>query len=516
MDSASSCRKLSELKMEVLLQVQEQLLVILQNPWLLVTCLFGVTLGIIWGAMPGLSTTMAMTLLIGLTVGMSQSAAIMFMLGVYTGCVFGGAISAVLINIPGTPDAVPTMIEGYALARRGEGGLALGTAISASFLGNWVGILLLIAMIPAVLFLALQFRSWEMFLLSLWGIAICGSMSSLEMPIKGWISGWIGLLISFVGLDAIHGVSRFTLGSFYLSDGIGFIPVLIGLLGISEILRVLPQKNPPKIPSNVGRVLPSLQMLKKYMGSSFRSGIIGTIIGAIPGAGANVASFFAYDIGRRRASKEEKKKWGKGSYEAIVCAEVANNANVGGSMLPTLALGIPGNAAAAAILAALQLKNVVVGPLIQVENPGLIYFIYIGLIIANFFMYGMALALIKPCVRLFSLPKTLLMPLILPVCILGAFAVSLNFFDVYVMLISGLIGYALHQFGFPLAPLVLAVILGPLVDENLRRALLVFENVGMINILWDRKLGSILLLIVIYTFYDGIFRRKKSEELIHD
>ena len=175
-----------------------QLVLIAFDPWLWVACLAGVTLGILWGAMPGLSTTMAMTLLIGLTVGMSQYTAIMFMLGVYTGSVFGGAISAVLVNIPGTPDAVPTMIEGYKLARRGEGGLALGTAISASFVGNWVGIVLLIALIPAILFLALQFRSWEMFLLSLWGIAICGSMSSMEAPIKGgsragsgcWCPSW--------------------------------------------------------------------------------------------------------------------------------------------------------------------------------------------------------------------------------------------------------------------------------------------------------------------------------------
>jgi putative tricarboxylic transport membrane protein len=497
--------------MEVWPQVQEQLLFIAQSPILWVACLAGVTLGILWGAMPGLSTTMAMTLLIGLTVGMSQPVAIIFMIGVYTGSVFGGAISAVLINIPGTPDAVPTMIEGYELAKRGEGGLALGTAISASFLGNWVGIILLIAFIPAVLFFALQFRSWEMFLLSLWGIAICGSMASMGNPLKGWISGWLGLLVSFIGLDAIHGVPRFSFGNFNLEDGVSFIPVLIGLFGLAEILRVLPQKSPPSIPSDVGRVLPSFRVLLKYIRPSLRSGMIGTVIGAIPGAGANVASFFSYDVGRRRASEEEKKKWGKGSYEAIVCSEVANNANVGGSMLPTLALGIPGNAAAAAVLAALELKNVVVGPLIQTENPGLIFYIYIGLIVANFFMYGMAIALLKPCVKLFSLPKTLLMPLILPICVLGAFAVNLNFFDVYVMLISGLVGYVLHLLGFPLAPIVLAVILGPLADENLRRALLVFEDVGVWNVLWERKLGTVLLVVVLYTFYDGIFKRGKTK-----
>ena len=477
------------------------------SPWMLWVCLIGVTLGILWGAMPGLSTTMAMALLIGLSTGMSRHVAVMFMLGVYTGSVFGGAISAVLINIPGTPDAVPTMIEGHPLAKRGEGGLALGTAIAASFLGNWVGIVLLIAFIPAILFLALQFRSWEMFLLAMWGIAICGTMSSGEMPLKGWISGWIGLLISFVGLDAIHGVARFTFGIRILEDRISYIPLLIGLFGLTEILKVLPQKSPPSIPSDVGRVIPPLSMLWKYARTSLRSGLIGTIIGAIPGAGANVASFLSYDVARRRARPEERAKWGKGSYEAIVSAEVANNANVGGSMLPTLTLGIPGNAAAAAILAALEMKNIIVGPTIQAENPGIIYFIYIGLIIANFLMYFMAIGLIKPCVKLFSLPRTLLMPLIIPICVMGAFAVSLSYFDVYLMFIAGIAGYILHRFGFPLAPMVLAVILGPLADENLRRALLVFEDRSLWNVLIDRPLGTVLLLVVVYTFYDGIFRR---------
>ena len=277
--------------MAVWAQIQEQLWFILSSPWLWIACLSGVTLGILWGALPGLSTTMAMTLLLGLTVGMSQSAAILFMVGVYTGSVFGGAISAVLINIPGTPDAVPTMIEGHALAKRGEAGLALGTAISASFLGNWVGILLLIAFIPAVLFFALQFRSWEMFLLALWGITICGSMASREDPLKGWMSGFIGLMVAYVGLDPIFGVPRFTFGSFNLDGGISFIPVLIGLFGLAEILRVLPQKSPASIPSDVGRVLPSMRALIGYARASLRSGVVGTVIGAIPGAGANVASF---------------------------------------------------------------------------------------------------------------------------------------------------------------------------------------------------------------------------------
>ncbi len=485
--------------------IVDQLLLAL-SPLMLGVCLAGVTLGILWGAMPGLSTTMAMALLIGLSAGMEQYVALMFMLGVYTGSVFGGAISAVLINIPGTPDAVPTMIEGHPLAQRGEGGQALGTAIAASFIGNWVGIVLMIALIPILLSLALEFRSWEMFLLSMWGIAISGTMASGEMPLKGWISGWIGLLIAFVGLDDIHGVPRFSFGNELLEDGISYVPILIGLFGLTEIMRVLSQDSPTGIPSKVGRVVPPMATLRKFAWTAVRSGLIGTVIGAIPGAGANVASFLSYDIARRRAKPEERAKWGKGSYEAIISAEVANNANIGGSMLPTLALGIPGNAAAAAILAALEMKNVVVGPMIEFENPGLIQFVYIALIIANFLMYGMAIALIKPCVKLFSLPRTVLLPLIIPMCVIGSFAVNLNYFDVYVMFAAGIIGYILRRFGFPLAPMVLAVILGPLADENMRRALLVFEDETIWFVL-KQPIGTILLVVVTLTFYDGIFRR---------
>lgn len=487
--------------------ILDQLLLAL-SPYLLFVCLIGTTLGILWGAMPGLTTTMAMALLIGLSTGMDQNTAITFMLGVFTGSVFGGAISAVLINIPGTPDSVPTMIEGHALARRGEGGLVLGTAIAASFLGNWIGIILMIAFIPLILTIALSFRSWEMFLLAMWGIAICGTMAAGKRPLKGWISGWIGLMVSFVGLDAIHATPRYTFGLGFLEDGISYIPVLIGLFGLSEILRVLPKNNPTSIPEKVGRVVPPLRTLWKYSRASVRSGLIGTIVGAIPGAGANVAAFLSYDIGRRRASPEERAKWGQGSYEAIVCAEVANNANIGGSMLPTLTLGIPGSAAAAAFLAALELKNVVVGPMIQIEHPGLIYYIYWALIIANFLMYGMAIALVKPCVKLFSLPQTLLMPIILLICTLGAYAVSLSYFDVYVMLAAGLIGHLLRRFGFPLAPMVLAIILGPVADENFRRALLVFEGKSFWSIVIDHPIGTVLLFVVLYTFYDGIFRRR--------
>ncbi|WP_136656686.1 tripartite tricarboxylate transporter permease [Nitratireductor sp. XY-223] len=483
------------------------------TPYILLVTLAGVSLGIVWGAMPGLSTTMAMALLIGLSASMDQATAISFMLGVYTGSVFGGAISAVLINIPGTPDAVPTMIEGHQLARRGEGGKALGIAIGASFIGNWVGILLLIGFIPLILAFALHFRSWEMFLLAVIGITVSGSMSAGSLPLKGWIAGWLGLLVAFVGIDPIHGVPRFTFGTLELMDGINYVAVLIGLFGLAEVLRVLPQREHYSIPSEVGRVLPSFSMLLRYFRTAVRSGIIGTLIGAIPGAGANVASFLSYDIGRRRAKPEERKKWGKGSYEAIVSAEVANNANIGGSMLPMLALGIPGNAAAAALLAALTLKNIVVGPTIEIDHPGLIYFIYSALIVANILMYGAAIALIKPCVKLFSLPRGLLLPLIIPICVIGAYAVRLSMFDVWVMFGAGIAGYVLHAFRFPTAPVVLGVILGPLADENLRRAMLLFEDKSFGFVL-SQYFGTFLLIALCVIFAEGLIRARRNRNSV--
>lgn len=479
------------------------------TPALLAATLAGVSLGIIWGALPGLSTTMAMGLLIGLSAGMPQNIAICFMLGVYTGSVFGGAISAVLINIPGTPDAVPTMIEGHQLAQRGEGGKALGMAIASSFIGGTIGILMLILFIPLILTFALNFRSWEMFWLAVIGIMVSGSMSAGTMPLKGWIAGWIGMLVALVGLDSIHAVPRFTFGSMALFDGISYVAILIGLFGMAEIFRTLPSKSAPTIPGKVGRILPTMEMVTRFIPASVRSGALGTMIGAIPGAGANVASFLAYDIGRRRAKAEEKAKWGKGSYEAIVCAETANNANIGGSMLPTLALGIPGNAPAAALLAALTLKNVVVGPTIEVDHPGLIYFIYAALFVANLMMYMAAFALIAPCVKLFSLPRGVLMPLIIPVCVIGAFAVKLSMFDVWIMFAAGVAGWLLSIFRFPVAPIVLGVILAPLADENLRRALLLFEDKSFGFVL-SQSIGTVLMLCVIFVLIEGIVRALRS------
>jgi putative tricarboxylic transport membrane protein len=266
------------------------------------------------------------------------------------------------------------------------------------------------------------------------------------------------------------------------------------------------------MPENVGRAIPSVGLLVKHMPAALRSGLIGTVIGAIPGAGANIAAFLAYDVGRRRASPEERAKWGKGSFQGIVCSEVANNACVGGSMLPTLTLGIPGSAPAAALMAALQLKNVQLGPTIAIDQPGLIELIYALLVIANFLMFGAALTLIKPCVKLFSLPRGLLMTLIIPICIIGAYAVRTNMFDVWIMVAGGFLGYAFYVFKFPAAPVVLGVILAPLADENMRRALLLFDNNGF-GYFAKQYIGHVLVVVIAIVFIEGFRRGRRNRKL---
>jgi putative tricarboxylic transport membrane protein len=473
-----------------------------------VIAIAGTVLGMVWGAMPALSTTMAMALLVGLTINMSTFEAIMFLMAIMTSSVYGGSITAVLINIPGTPASIATALEGYPLTQKGEGGLALGTAIVASFLGNWIGIVAIIISVPLVMEIVLKFGSWELFLLAFWGIVICGTLVGNEKPIKGWVSGWIGLLIAMVGIDPVRGVQRFTFDIPDLMDGVSDIAIIIGLFGLAEILKALSTPSTIMEIKPIGRIIPTFSLLRKNVGCIVRSGLMGILIGALPAAGPNIASFLAYITAKQHAKGEEKEKFGKGSYTGLIASEVANNACIGGDLLPTITLGIPGSAGMAIVLGSLNLHAVRVGPALEMHHPGLIYFFYISLIVANFLMYGVALLIIKPGVKLFTMKKEILMPLILPLCAIGAFGVNRSPFDLYVMLGTGFFGFALYKMGYPLAPLILGVILGPMADENLRKAIMIFQGQGasLLDIL-SRPVGTVMLVVLALTFYKGIRKR---------
>ncbi|CAN5554145.1 tripartite tricarboxylate transporter permease [soil metagenome] len=466
---------------------------------LIYSCI-GAVLGIIWGAMPGLSMTMGMALLAQFSYSMNVYDSTAFLMGVYTGATFGGAISAILINIPGTPDAVPTQLAGYPLTKQGRGGEALGMAIAASFIGNWVGILLLMAFTPVALAFAMHFGAWEQFLLALWGILIAGSLSGeSDSALKGWISGWIGLAIAMVGIEPIIGHQRMTFDIPELLGGIQFIPALIGLFGLAEVLRVATEPEVQREPGPLGRVIPHLRDFTRYIRSALRSSALGTIIGVIPGGGGPMATFLAYDWGQKASGKD----FSKGSVEGVVCSETANNACIGGSLLPAMSLGIPGTAAAAVFMAALAFQGLVVGPTIDQSQPGFMQFLYGTLIVANLAMYIFGFALIKPSLYALTVRRGILMPLVTVLCVVGAFSLHLSSFDVMVMLVFGVIGYVLRQWEFPLAPMVFAMILGNMADENFRKAMIIFSSDGILSAML-RPIGIVMLAIIAWTLYSGI------------
>lgn len=468
----------------------------------------GVILGIMWGAMPGLSTTMAMALLVGLTYGIPTDAAVSFMLGTFTGSVYGGVISAILINIPGTSDAVPTMIAGFPLAKRGQAGLVLGVTITVSMISYWAGYFLLVVGAPFVIDIALKFSSWEVGLLAIWGVAVTGTLTVDEAPVKGWISGWLGLLIALVGREAIFGVERFSFGILDLSQGISYLPVLIGLFGLTEIFVVLSEPSPYLMPQKIGKVFPALGLIIRYWKSIIRSVIIGLIVGVMPGAGADVACWFSYKLGERVT----KRNFADGDMEGVICSEAADKAELGGALLPTLTLGIPGSAPAAAFLAALAVHGIVVGPTIDVRHPGFLSFIYGTLAVCNVALYFLAFALIKPCVKLFSLRREILLPIIAVIGVAASFAEKMEMFDIYLVLGFGLVGYAMRKAHFPIGPMILGIILGPMMDENLRRAMVVLKGETLWQILYGRPIGTLMIVVIIITFITGLSTKKKTVE----
>ena len=478
-------------------------------PHNLLYAISGAGLGVLVGVLPGLAANIALALLLGFTYRMPVNSAVIFLLAVWSASEFGGAISAILVNIPGTPEAVPTQMAGHPLALRGQGGLAVGASVTFSALGNWLGLIVLVLLVPVIIEIALNFSSWEMFLLAMLGVAVSGTMTTREQPLKGWAMGCLGLLLAMVGKEAIHGVDRFTFGVPDLISGIGYMPVLIGVFGITEVLNVLTQNQIKAVlPPQIGRLFPPMSMIRLYWKSTLRSGAIGTLIGAIPGVGAQVASYMAYSFGERATGR----RFSDGDMEGVVCSEVANNSVIGGGLLPTVTLGIPGTSSCAMFMAALTLHGIILGPNIQNDQPGFLHFLYMALFVGNVFMWIVSFALIRPSIYLLSMPAGAIMSGVIVVGLIGTFAIGHSMFDVFVMFMSGLIGYWLHHHGYPFAPLVLGLILGQIVDDNLRRSLLIYE--GQFHDILYRPLGTLLLMAVVFTFYWGIKRsREESKNL---
>jgi len=452
----------------------------------------GVFSGIIVGVIPGLTASMAIALLIPFTYALPPIAGISLLLGVYCGGVYGGSITAILIGTPGTPAAVATLIDGYPMARKGDAGKALYYATVGSFVGGVFSCIVLTLVAPKIAAVALRFGSPEYFALAVFGISIVSSISGEEI-IKGLSVACVGLLITTIGYDPIGGLPRFTFGQMQLTGGISFIPALIGLFAVSQVIEEVEIKTVLSGIEVTTDVKPTItwEETLSYWKEFIRASVIGTIVGIIPGTGTGIASYLSYNESRRFSRYPEK--YGTGIPEGVIASETANNAVTGGALVPLLTLGIPGDGITAIILGGFLIQGIVPGPELFRQNIQLVHGLFIMLFLANVFMLILGLLGIGLFSKIMNVPKNVLLPIILVFCFIGSYSLSNNMFDVWITLSFGVIGYVLNRFQYPLSPLILGMVLGPIAEANLRRALL--QSGNDISVFVRRPISAIFLLL---------------------
>lgn len=469
--------------------------------------LWATQLGIIIGMLPGLTATMGVALMTTLTFKMAADNAVLILMCMYIGAIYGGSRSAILLNIPGTPANAATTLEGYPLAKQGRAGRAIGIATTGSFLGSVIGMLFLAFLTPLIGDAALNFESYEFTWLAIFGIVICGNLTAPKDPLKGWISGFFGLFVAMIGMEGIHAYVRFSFNSVALSGGIALIPAMVGAFGFAEIITVMKQPNYEVVNTKIERVIPRLSDITKYLKTIVRSGLVGTFIGAVPGVGEDIAAWVSYDLARRGSKNRDK--FGTGEVEGLLAAETGNNSAVAGAMIPVLSLAIPGSAPAAVLLAAMFIHGVRPGPLIMIEFPSFVFQVVAMVLLGTVAMFVLGLSLVRPLVKVLMVPRQKLMPIVFVLCVVGSYAISGRVFDVGVMVVFGIIGYLMREMEYPIAPLVLGIILGDILDKNLRRALILSDG----NIL-PFFVRPICLVLAIVTLLTIVSRMKWFERLM--
>ncbi len=457
--------------------------------------LVGALVGIVFGMLPGLTATMAMSLLTGLTFSLPATQAVAVLLGAYVGAITGGSRAAVLLNIPGTPAQAAVCLDGFPLAMQGRAAEAIGLSVTASTLGTLFGVAMLALFAPLLGQVALRFGTWEFFWLAVFGVVIAGSLTAGGDSLKGWIAGTLGLLLSTVGQDGIHAYPRFTLGRVELQGGFALIPVLVGAYGVSEMLTVLRRSERLVVQTRLDRVLPRFREVLRHKGHIVRSGLIGTFIGIVPGVGEDIASWVSYDVARR--TSRDPGRFGKGSVEGLIAAETGDNACIGGATIPVLTLGVPGSAPAAVLLAALTIHGLKPGPLLVLQHPETVWQVVALFVLATLAVFVASLVFVRPMVQILLIPREALMPVVYVLCVVGSYAISARVFDVWVMLGFGILGFALREMGYPVAPLVLGFILGPMADDNLRRGLALTG--GDFTPFFTRPISALLVALTLVT-----------------
>jgi len=476
--------------------------------------------GLIVGALPGLSATMGMSLLIPITYGMEPTPALIMISAVYVSAVYGGSFSAILIRTPGTPASAATAIDGYELTKQGRGLQAVGVSTTASVFGGVVSALALLCIAPQLVKISLLFSSPEYFLIAIFGLTIVGSLSGHNM-MKGLLAAAFGLLMGMVGMN-IFPYSRYSFGNLNLSGGIQLVPAMIGLFSISQVLSqaekvskvISSREEQEELKSQIqnagkmtGRFWPDRKLFRKLLPTMSRAAVLGIFVGILPGAGGDIGSWVGYNDAKSHS--KEKELFGKGSLEGVAGSEAGNNAVCGGALIPALTLGIPGSGAAAVLLGALTVQGFAPGRDLFTTYKGMTYSLLIGFLLANILMGFFGWLLAKRAVKLAALPLGILLPVILLLSVVGSYAIRNNTFDIYVMLFFGVVGYLMRKVDIPAAPAVLALILGPMAERNLMTSF----QMAKVNILvyyMTRPLCWLFLILIVFSVVSPVVSARKK------
>jgi putative tricarboxylic transport membrane protein len=462
------------------------------TPHTLFNVLWATFLGIVIGALPGLTASMGVALLTTLTFSMPHTEAIMVLICFYVGAIYGGSRSAILLNIPGTPASAASTLDGYPLARQGLAGRAMGISTSGSWLGTLFGILCLALLTPVLSELALGFQSFEMFWIAVFGVVVAGTLAGGD-PLKGYIAGFLGLWIATIGQEPHYNYQRYAFGFTDLAGGIGLLPALVGAYGVAEVLSAMRGPTVKAVVNKIDSIVPRIEDVLKYWRTIFRSGAIGVWIGILPGLGEDAAAWSSY-AAARRASKE-KDKFGKGSIEGLMAAETGEASSVPGAIIPVLTLALPGSAPAAVLMAAMMIHGLNPGPNLMLEAPQFFYQIIAMLVIADMSKLIFGFVLVRPLIKILLVPRERLMPVVFVLCVVGAFAITSRVFDIYVMLVFGLIGFVMRELKFNMAPLILGLVLGDLLEKNLTRGLVL--SGGSLTPFFTRPVSAVLAALTI-------------------
>lgn len=481
----------------------------LLDPIVILAIILGTVGGIIIGAIPGLTATMAVALLIPVTFGMDTVVGLALMGGVYSGGMYGGAISSILLCTPGTPAAAATAMDGYPLTRKGHGGMAITIATVASFTGGIISTLLLLLIAPLLARFALQFGPPEKFLLAIMGLASIVTLTSGNL-VKGIISGLIGLVIATVGMDPISGYLRFTFKNINLFEGVPYIPALLGLFSVSQILGLTSESTIVQETATDINTLKREKLPKGLFPTMGRGGLFGSIIGMLPGAGATIASFISYNFAKQLDKKPET--FGKGNPKGVAAAESANNGVVGGSLVPLLTLGIPGNSVAAALMGGLMIKGLIPGPELFTKHGQITYAFILSLLIANIVFLFLGIYFAPLFARIATVSNAILIPAISILSVVGSYAIRNSLFDVGLMLGFGIFGYFIHKAGFSLGAIVLGIILGPIAELGFGQSIIMSN--GSPSIFFSSTICIILWIIIVLLILPTLLKKFKKDHSI--